>query len=297
MSFKIRNSIILGSFALLVTLGGSAFWMWWQPRQLNKIKAELDNVNKQLDELPVLIQEVAALTSQFQDRKRKYDSRSKEIPPYDISSQTYAYMSQGLDEAGFMKFNMKFETSEDFGQYGYNTYRLVEGEGQFENLYKFIYYLENGRRLYKIKSVSFSHYEALDPDTKETKTSILFNVEFHAYFTTIVELGTSLAAKALPVPPSPFNPFKPLVLGTLTTEAPEGELNSNNLELKAIIPGKAFALYDAELIVLQMGDKVWRGYVSKIDPTSASVEFTLDEGGVIRKSVKYVLFDKKLRTR
>lgn len=297
MSFKIRNSIVLGSFWLLVTILGAGYWMWWQPRSLDKIKKELDKVNKQLEELPGLIQEVAALTAQFQEVKRKYDSRSKEIPPYDISSQTYAYLSRGLDEAGFMKLDMKFEGTENLGQYGYNIYRLNAGEGQFENLYKFIYYLENGRRLYKVRSIDFSQREEVDAQTKETRKWIAFTMEFHAYFTSIAELSTSLAAKSLPIPPSPFDPFNPLVLQTLSAEAPPGEINSDQLELKAAIPGKAFALLSNELIVLQLGDKVWRGYVSKIDPAEGKIEFTLDEGGVIRKSEKKIQFEKKSRTR
>ena len=65
------------------------------------------------------------------------------------------------------------------------------------------------------------------------------------------------------------------------------------MELKAVIPGKAFVMYDGDLMVLQLGDKVWRGYVSKINPADGQVEFTLDEGGVIRKSTKKILFEKK----
>ncbi|MBI3006671.1 MAG: hypothetical protein HYY49_14845 [Ignavibacteriales bacterium] len=293
MSFKIRNSIVLGSIWLVVTLAGAGYWMWWQPRQLNKTRTELDKVNKQLEELPNLIQEVAKLASQFQDNKRQYDSRSKEIPLNDFSSQTYAYMSKGLDEAGFMKMDMKFDGTENIGQYGYNRYTLEAGEGQFDNLYKFIYYLENGRRLYKVNWIDFLQQETVDNETKETKKWIQFKLEFHSYFTTIAELGTSLAAKALPIPPAPYDPFNPLVLQALAADAPPGEINSETLDLKAVIPGKAFAVYNEELMVLQLGDKVWRGYVSKIDPVNGMVEFTLDEGGVVRKASKKILFDKK----
>ncbi|MBI4427609.1 MAG: hypothetical protein HY562_00650 [Ignavibacteriales bacterium] len=293
MSFKIRNSVVLGAFWLVVTLAGAGYWMWWQPRQLNKVKTELDKVNKELEQLPGLIQDVARLASQFQDVKRKYDSRSKEIPQSDFSSQTYAYLSRGLDEAGFMRMDMKFEGAENLGQYGYNKYSLESGEGQFDNLYKFIYYLENGRRLYKVAQINFLQREEIDNETKETKKWIQFTLDFHAYFTTMAELGTSLAAKALPLPPAPYDPFNPLVLQALSQEAPPGEINSEGLELKAVIPGKAFALHGEELIVLQLGDKVWRGYVSKIDPVNGMVEFTLDEGGVIRKTSRKIQFEKK----
>jgi len=80
------------------------------------------------------------LTVQFQDIKRRYDSRSKEIPQFDVSSQTYGYMSQGIDEAGFLKFDMKFIGTNEKSSWGYNAYNLYNGEAQFEiflSLYTF----------------------------------------------------------------------------------------------------------------------------------------------------------------
>ena len=63
--------------------------------------------------------------------------------------------------------------------------------------------------------------------------------------------------------------------------------------VKAVLPGKAFVLSNNTLIVLHLGDKVWRGYVTQVSPAESSVEFTLDEGGVIRKLTKKILFENK----
>jgi len=46
---------------------------------------------------------------------------------------------------------------------------------------------------------------------------------------------------------------------------------------------------------MQLGDKVWRGYLSAIAPSQSSVEFTVNEGGVVRKIVKKIQFDRRRR--
>ena len=303
MSFKIRNTIVLAVVFVLITGGGLFYWMYYQPKQLKAAEKEIQSIEKELVDFPQTINQVEELTNRLADTKRRYDSRSKEIPPFDITSQTYAYMSRGIDEAGFssdnefVRFNMTFEGTRNFGAFGYNVYQLTEGEGAFENLYKFIYYLENGSRLYKVNWITFETHEAVDQDTKETRKWIGFLMELHAYFTSIQELNTSLAAKSLTFTQSPFDPFYPIILQTVSTEPPEEEIDVKTLDIKAVLPGKAFVLHKGELKVLHLGDRVWRGFVSRISPGESKVEFTLNEGGITRKVEKKMIFQKEQKKR
>jgi hypothetical protein len=294
VTYKVRNTLALAVVWLVIFLLGMFLWAIWQPRQINKINKQTQAINKQLEDLPGLTDDVQRLTAQFQDIKRRYDSRSKEIPQFDISSQTYGYMSQGIDEAGFLKFDMKFIGTHEKTSWGYNSYKLEQGEAQFENLFKFVYFLENGRRLYKIASMQLEQKEAIDPETKDVTKWISFDMEIHAYFVrNVPELGTSLAAQSLTMIPSPYDPFHNMITQTLATEAPPGEINADLILVKAVLPGKAFVLSGNTLTVLHLGDKVWRGYVTRVSPAESAVEFTLDEGGVVRKLIKKILFDTK----
>lgn len=296
MSFKLRNTIVLGVFFLLIAGGGFVYWFFIQPKQLNAANQNIRRLERELQELPALIEQVKSLTAQYFETKRKYDSRSKEIPTTDITSQTYAYMSKGIDEAGFVKFNMIYSGSKDFPNWGYNTYLLQDGEAQFGNLYKFVYYLENGKRLYKINALTLAQKEEVDAKTGETKKWIAFTMDLRAYYTRITELSTSLAAKALGMTVAPFDPFNPLILQQLAATAPLGQIDASSVEVKAVLPGKAFILYGGELQVLHVGDRVWRGYLSKIIPQQSKVEFILDEGGIVRRVEKVINFEKpKLR--
>ena len=290
MSFKLRNTIVLGVFFLLVSGGGFVYWFFIQPKQLDSAVADIRRLERELQELPALIEQVKMLTSQYHDLKRKYDSRSKEIPVTDITSQTYAYMSRGIDEAGFLRFNMTYAGAREFSNWGINSYLLQDGEASFGNLYKFVYYLENGKRLYKINSLNLIQQEQVNQETGEVKKWIAFSMELHAYYTKIPELSTSLAAKSLGLARAPFDPFNPIILQAISQNAPVGVINADNVEVKAVLPGKAFILFQNELQVLHLGDRVWRGYVSKIIPQESKVVFTIDEGGIIRRIEKQIQF-------
>jgi len=299
VSFKLRNTVVLASLAFLISAGGLIYWKWYQPRKLKDIAKEMQIADQKINDMAGLLQKVEELDAQYKDVKRKYDSRSKEIPTSDVSSQTYAYMSRGQDEAmtngEFPKFDMSFEGAHQIGNYGYNSYRLTSGIADFAALYKFIYYLENGRRLYKIRDIMMSQRETIDQDTRETKSYLEFTMELDAYFSNIDVLATSLAAKSLTVVQAPFDPFRPLVLTAVATEAPPNEIDVNRIDIKAVLPGKAFALAGDELILLHVGDKVWRGSVTKIDPTKSSVEFLLNEGGLFKRLEKKINFEKRKR--
>ena len=294
MTYKLRNTLYIGVVWLVITVIGGVYWVIIQPRQIKSINKEIQTINKALEDLPGLTDEVQRLTARYQDIKRRYDSRSKEIPQYDISSQTYEYMSHGIDEAGFLKFDMKFMGTKSKSSWGYNAYKLEQGEAQFENLFKFVYFLENGRRLYKISSMKLEQKEAIDPDTKDVTKWIAFEMEIHAFFVrNIPELSTSLAVKSLTMIPSPYDPFRSIITQVLATDVPADEIDAGQVEIKAVLPGKAFVLTGNELIVMHIGDKVWRGNLTRVNPAESAVEFTIDEGGVVRKLVKKINFDKR----
>ncbi|MGH2567103.1 MAG: hypothetical protein ACRDGA_02105 [Bacteroidota bacterium] len=297
MSFKLRNTIVLAALFVIIAGGGGFYWGYLQPQDLDALRSEIDKIEKELVNLPTLVQDVERLTVQYQDVLRKYDSRSKIIPVTDLSSQTYEYISQGIDEAGFLKFSFEFGETKTIGDYGYNVYKLGDGDADFETLYKFIYYLENSRRLYKVTSISMDMNELVDPETRETLHRIRYSMELHAYFSKLPELEQSLAAASLPLAPPPFDPFNPVILQALSSDAPPGEVDANRVEVKAVLPGKAYVQTVDGIMVLHLGDKVWRGYVSRISPMESKVEFTIDEGGIIRLIEKKIEFSPVIRKR
>lgn len=288
MHVKTRNSLILGCLWLVMTTG-LLYWQFRQNRELDK----LDKINNEILHLPVLVEKVDLLTSRFQGVKREYDSRKKEIPLQDQTAQTYAFIINGLDQAGKMKLGIEVAGTQTLADWGYSRYLLKQGEGQFNNIYRFIHYLENGKSLQKIHGLLLTQEEKINEETRQTGKTIKFQMELHAYFSEFSELSTSSSAKALPVPSPPYNPFYPRFASVVPREILPSEVNPEVAELKAIIAGKAFVQYRNALVALKLGDKVRGGYVvSSIDPSQGKVEFTLNEGGLTRKVEKRIQFEK-----
>ena len=88
MSFKLRNTIVLAVLFVLIAGGGGFYWMYYQPQQLSAAQTEIDRIDRELVDFPNTVRQVEDLTNNLVDTRRRYDSRSKEIPPFDISSQT-----------------------------------------------------------------------------------------------------------------------------------------------------------------------------------------------------------------
>ena len=287
MQIKTRNSVVLCSLWLLITAG----LFYWQFRQHKELD-EINKINNELNHLPALVQEVDSLTARSHNIKSEYDSRKKEIPLSSQPAKTYAFVIDGLGQAGNMKLDIEVAGTQALADGGFNRFLLRQGEGQFNNIYRLIHYLENGKTLQKIHSLNLTQEDKFNEETRETGKSIKFQMELHSYFSTIPELETSSFAKALPVPPPPLNPFFPRS-GRISKGIPPSEVDPDAAEVKAVIPGKAFVQYKNVWVVLQVGDKLRRGYVSDIDPSEGKVEFSIVEGGVTRKIEKRIQFEKR----
>jgi len=272
--------------------------IYWQSAQLKEFD-EIHKVENELSHLPDLIQEVDELRGRYKDVTRVYDSRKKDIPLNNQTAQTYAYIIEGLSQAGQMKLGIEVGGAQASDDWGYNRYILRQGEGRFNNIYGFIHYLENGRSLQKIHGLVLNQEERVNQETKAIEKTIKFQMELHAYYSKIPELRTSPSSKAALVPAPPSDPFSPqfariVSKKVLPPQVLPGEVNPEAAEVKAIIAGKAYVLYRNSLIALKIGDKVRGGFVlSSVDAEQGLIQFTLEEGGVIRKVEKRIQFDKK----
>ena len=79
------------------------------------------------------------------------------------------------------------------------------------------------------------------------------------------------------------NPFIPFIYRNLPVNS-EGLLEVERATLKGILPDQAFIEdYSGQVYVMKVGDKVYLGYVSKIDAENNEVVFILNKGGIIEK--------------
>lgn len=282
MSYTLRNTLALGVFLVLILGVGGYFGLIRYPKKLHAIEESIKKIDIELQNTPDLLNQVNTLTAQVETTKRQWATRVKDIPPGDITSETYDYLIRTIDASGAIKMNMLYNGVKNLGNYGYGTYDLA-GTAPFNDFFKFLWNIENGRRLYKVRSQELKQVWTKEKDSPEPILLVNYHMILDSYFSPIPELSSATGERALRPGYLAVNPFYPAIL-------PEIPPNTRDLVeikrsiLKGVIAGKAYVQDQGNRIrELAEGDEIYLGYISKVDPEKGLLEYILNEGGIIDK--------------
>jgi hypothetical protein len=282
LSYKLRNSIALGILLFLIVGIGTYIRAFNLPKKAKQIEKQIQEIDEELQNTPNLVNQFNDLSALLTDTQKRWENRNKDIPPVDITSQSYAYFSRLIDLSGELKLDMVFLGTQPRSNFGFNAYGL-KGEAPFDNFYRFVWYLENDRKLYKIQNLTLKGLEIAPTDKEEGRIVVTFDMIVHAYFSTVAELSSSLGERALTPNALNVDPFSPVITSGIPPNS-RTLVEIERSDLKAVIPGKAFVLDQTNTIkTLREGDEVYLGYVTKIDPEAGRIECTLNKGGIIEK--------------
>ncbi|HSQ74572.1 MAG TPA: hypothetical protein VLT13_03400 [Bacteroidota bacterium] len=282
MSYKLRNSIALGILLLLILAVGTYIRAFNLPEKITALEKEIHKIDEELQNTPNLVNQFNDLSAVLTDTQKRWEGRNKDIPPVDITAQSYAYFSHLIDLSGEVKLDMVYTGTTSQANYGYNTY-VLKGEAPFDNLYRFIWYLENDRRLYKIQTIALKGLEVAPTDEEEGKVLVTFDMNVQAFFSSVAELSSSLGERQRVPNVLAADPFEPVISAGLPPNI-DGLVEIERSDLKAVIPGKAFVLDQNNTIrTMHEGDEVYLGYVTRIVPDEGRMECTLNKGGIIEK--------------
>jgi len=273
---------VLAVLLLLILGVGTYIRAFNLPKKEKAIEKQIKLIEDELQNTPNLYNQFNDLSALLTDTQKRWENRNKDIPPIDQTAQSYAYFSRLIDLSGYVKLDMLYGGAQTRGNYGFNVYTL-KGEAPFDNLYRFIWYLENDRKLYKVQSLNLKGLEVAPTEKEEGKVLVTFDMAVNAYFSSVSELSSSLGERSITPNPLAVDPFSPVISSGIppnTRQLVEVERS----DLKAVIPGKAFLLdQNNEIKTLLEGDEVYLGYLTKIDPESGRIECTLNKGGIIEK--------------
>jgi hypothetical protein len=292
VTYILRNTIILATLLVIILVIGFYFRFGVLPKKIDTIEQEIKTIDVELQNTPDLINTYNQYSQLLIVTKQKWEGRNKDIPPVDVTGQTYDYFNRTIDKSGEVKLDMLYQGIRNFKNYGFNTYNL-KGEAPFENLHKFIWYIENSRLLYKIRNLNLKGIELKEKETGETKLMVTYEITLDAYFSSIPELYSSSGERKLVATALVSNPFEPLILRDLPANT-EDLVEIERSDLKAVVPGKAFVVdQNNKMKTLSEGDEVYLGYVTKIDPVLGRIECTLNKGGIIEKFELYIRYGQK----
>jgi len=292
VSYKIRNSIALGVLLFLVIGIGGYISFIYQPGKINKYKKESKRIEAELKDNTLQTSAITDMQDKLRETVHRWNNRTKEIATTDLSSQTYGYLSDIIDESGSLKLNMTYSGTKNLGRYGYNTYKLT-GTAEFPNIFRFIWLLENGRRLYKITSITLHGDEVDVPTSEIPEIQLHYDMEMNAFFTSETALGRPVMKPDSLPQPITSNPFYPTILKA-TPPNVRDLVDVSTINVKAVAPGKALVMDPrGKLITLQVGDEVYLGKMTATHPQEGVVDFTLNNGGIVETVSKQIAFEKK----
>jgi hypothetical protein len=275
---------------LVLILAGGGYWTSIrQPEKLHTIEDRMKKVDFELMNTPDLLSMYNSVQVELGQWDDRWNRRTKDIPTQDVTTQTNTYLNSVILSSGQIQVDVQYTGPKQEAKFGYNNYSL-RGEGPFYSLFRFIWYLENGRRLFKFPKLVLREAISRDSPGDGPSPVVQFEAEMRAYFTSLSELSSSVAWRDTAAAFIDTNPFWPLVRPDLPKNT-AGLLEVDRAEVKAVIPGKAFVSDSkGKLWTLGVGDNVYLGYVSKISPEDGAVEFVLNKGGLSETFILKVRF-------
>ncbi len=275
MSYAVRNTIIL--LITLLVFGGAAFayLKFVQQSEIEKLSEDLVSLNKDY-------QEKVQIRDQYQPLLDRYNKARDIILGYDKQlyrnnnpDDIYDYLSEINDDNLELYYDYNFQDSTIQDQYGIIN-STIRGAGIYSDFVTFINKLENSALLNKVNNVSVTPAPNLGSDE-----FVSFSMLLSSYYQKInFEVNDSTSRFKIDPSVSIFNPFYPLILESL----PPNEDNLVNIERSRILGLTSTRIFIVDQTgttqVLKPGDKVYLGYLDKIDIKNNHATFNLDKGGI-----------------
>lgn len=295
MSYKIRNSIVLGVLLLLVIGVGGYITMFYQPRKIAAFTAESKKIEAQLSDNTQQLSAIAAMESTLRETILRWENRTKEFAGTDAAADTYAFLSDAMDESGAknLKVNVTFTgTKTASNKINYNTYK-IQGNSEFANIFRFVWLIENGRKLYKIHNVMLKSDE--QPNTELAGVRMVFEFELQSYFTNEKSLSQPVMRPDSTPQPITSNAFMPLIFANVPQNL-RNLVDPDKILVKALSSTRALVqTADGRLITLKVGSEVYLGKVTAINPREGTITFSLNRGGIAEVKKLTIEFEKKQR--
>ena len=287
MNRKLKNTLALVGLLIFIILTGGAYILIFQrgelsakEEKLRELKANDYNTEQLTLQYEDLYQRALVLDSVLAARKFNIPQNLSSIKFYDFVTRLTSGLS--TDTRTDVEYGEQ-KQERDFYYYEYK----IKGVAPYNDLFKFIYGIEQSKELKKITSINLS---SIVQNTKEEGPKFLVNfiMTVHVYFSNNNRFATAefvendLAARPL------YDAFYPLLRNEIPSNT-EGLLDLQGAKLLALVPEGAF-LTDAtgNTFLLWEGEPIYLGYLTSIDYKNNKVKFIINRGGVIEKVELYL---------
>lgn len=286
MSNDTLNTLVLSVVLVLVTGAGLYVTQKKHPERLERLEQEETALRLRQAEVEELLVEKASSAEQAEAALRRWNARYKVLPEHLTSPAVVAYLN-ALSSTGFKSFNVSMNgltRGQDFSTLTYH----VQGEAYFASLYRFIWHLENGRGLYRVRDLDVGAITVLEPNPEtgvdRREDIVRFSMTINAYFGGAEGMSApdsiiTVPDHVLPARTTASNPFFPLVLDALPP-------NTDNLvdveedSLVSVVGEMAVFRDELGARPVRAGDRIYLGRITRVDQNEAVVVAELNKGGI-----------------
>jgi hypothetical protein len=282
MNTKLKNTLIILVILISIAAVGVTFTYVIQ-------RGKIKDREKRVKDLTVFQLDTETLQEKLLSVKRKVaqlDSilaTRKYILPSNVSqSKFFDFVNQAsfsFSEYSYVNIEyLLIKTEKNYNVYEYT----LSGAAEYNDFNKLLYAIEQSKAIKKVSLIDLSNSVKLGEDgiahylvTYKLKASVLFSDD--------PKIGTADYTENSLIPNPLYNSFYPLIRNEIPPNV-DRLLDVQNGKLLALIPDGAF-LSDASgnTYLLWEGDKVYLGYITKIDYEKNQVQFILNKGGIIEK--------------
>ncbi len=287
-----RNNITLAILWVLI-LSAGIFWINHENKKIRQSKAQINDLRQKLDGSIEVMKALASVEAEYQSLKEKYQFAPKQIYAAEEPSFSLHYFNW-LTTTYRIPLEFDFELKDMSSKDDLLTFRfLLAGEGSYQDLYRFIWFITKHPLLYQIETFRFSHAKespgkiefsmmvkgfSLNQTTGsapqfdfEKITLIAENQQFHNAFKSLIQTPKPAAVQ------SPFRTEAPKIKA-ITVDP--NLVDIEKATLQAVANGRAYIKdQNGKLVTLKLGEKVRYGTLVNINQRKSEVEFALDREG------------------
>ena len=278
MSYGLRNTIIL-LVTLLVIVGiGFSFSYFYLDKQIVKLEGEVKSKQTDFNSKQSINQQFDQLNSKYEIALEVMSNYDKVLYPSSKPDDVYDFLSS-VDQLGGNKltFDFTFTDSIPNSDYGIINSSLT-GFGTYESLTNFVNRIENSQLLNKVNGLIIS------PAPQEDDFNLVnFTFDMESYYEKVTVLDTVDSGTfeiSMNDEISTYNPLYPLIQEKVQPNI-DNLPDARSSKLIGITKNRIFIkTQDGRITSLKVNDRVYLGYLSRINPENKSATFNLNLGGI-----------------
>jgi len=287
MNRKLKNTLGLVGLLLLILIAGGIYIFVVQKGSISEKTKKLAELNshsmeksKILEELRDMQVRAAVLDSVLSARKFNIPQEISSIKFYTFVNGLSPYLSPE------MRMNVEYIDKKPEKDFNFYEYKL-SGGAPYNDLYKFIYSIEQSKELKKIKNLSLSNL-VIEDDEGVPRFYVGYDMTVNVYFSRDDRFATSSFVENNLTTRPYYDVFYPIIRNEIPPNV-DMLLDVQGAKLLALIPEGAF-LSDVKgnTYLLWEGEQIYLGYLTKIDYDHNTVSFILNKGGIIEKVDLYL---------